>query len=236
MDVSAAVDSRISCRAFRPDPVDPALLRELLARAARAASGGNLQPWRIHAITGEALEALKRKVAEEMERHDPRQIGAEYPIYPKDLWEPYKSHREEHGVQLYGALQIDRSDMAARVRQYRENYKFFNAPVGLFITVDRRLGPGQFADLGNYITTFMLLARAKGLDTCAQESWARAWRSVNAFLEVPAEQMLFCGVAVGYRDADHPANSFHSPRAPLEDFCRFIGFDESGGASQSAAE
>ncbi len=233
MDVFAAVDSRISCRAFRSDPVDPALLRDLLAQAARAASGGNLQPWRIHALTGRALDAVKRAVADEMERHDPRHVEAEYPIYPKEMWDPYKGHREAHGVQLYGALQIDRGDVAARVQQYKENYKFFNAPVGLFVTVDRRLGPGQFADLGNYITTFMLLARARGLDTCAQESWARAWRSVNAFLKVPPEQMLFCGVAVGYRDASHPANSFRSPRARLKDFCRFVGFED---APASAAE
>ena len=226
MDVSTAVDSRISCRAFRPDPVDPALLRELIEQAARAASGGNLQPWRIYALTGEALETLKRNVADEMERHDPRHVDAEYPIYPNELWEPYKGHREEHGVQLYGALRIDRGDIPARIRQYKENYKFFNAPVGLLITVDRRLGPGQFADLGSYITTFMLLARAKGLDTCAQESWARAYRSIGAFLKFPPEQMLFCGVAVGYRDAKHPANSFRSPRAPVEDFCRFVGFEE----------
>lgn len=224
MDVFAAVDSRISCRAFRPDPVDPALLRELIEQAARAASGGNLQPWRVTALTGDALAELKRTVADEMERHDPRHIDAEYPIYPKELWEPYKGHREHHGAQLYGALKIDRSDMAARVQQYKENYKFFDAPVGLLITVDRGLGPGQFADLGNYITTFMLLARAKGLDTCAQESWARAYRSINAFLKLPPEQMLFCGVAVGYRDENHAANSFRSPRAPVEDFCQFLGF------------
>lgn len=233
MNVTDAVDSRISCRAFRPDPVDPKLLRELLAQASRAASGGNLQPWRVHALTGDALETLKRNVADEMERHDPRHIDAEYPIYPKELWEPYKGHREEHGVQLYGALKIDRGDTAARIRQYKENYKFFNAPVGLLITVDRGLGPGQFADLGNYITTFMLLAREKGLDTCAQESWARAYRSIGPFLKLPPEQMLFCGVAVGYRDTTHPANSFRSPRMPAEKFCRFIGFEE---APVSAAE
>ena len=233
MDVAEAVDSRISCRAFKPDSVDPALLRDLLEQAARAASGGNLQPWRVYALTGGALDELKATVADEMERHDPRHIDAEYPIYPAELWEPYKGHREYHGVQLYGALQIDRGDMAARVRQYKENYKFFNAPVGLLITVDRRLGPGQFTDLGNYITTFMLLARAKGLDTCAQELWARAYRSIGKFLELPAEQMLFCGVAVGYRDETHAANSFRSPRAPVAEFCRFIGFAE---APASAAE
>lgn len=161
-----------------------------------------------------------------MEGRDPRHVDAEYPIYPKELWEPFKGHREHHGVQLYGALKIDRDDPEARIRQYKENFKFFDAPIGLFVSIDRRLGPGQFSDLGNYITTLTLLARAHGLDTCPQESWARAYRTVGAFLSLPPEQMLFCGLAIGYRDTAHAANSFRSPRAPLQEFCTFIGFDE----------
>lgn len=226
MDVLKAVESRISCRAFLDKPVDLRLVTELIERAARAASGGNLQPWRIHALTGAPLAEVKRQVAATMEGRDPRHVDAEYPIYPKELWEPFKGHREHHGVQLYGALKIDRNDADARIQQYKENFKFFDAPVGLFVSIDRRLGPGQFSDLGSYITTLMLLARAHGLDTCPQESWARAYRTVGAFLKLPAEQMLFCGLAIGYRDMEHPANSFRSPRAPLEEFCTFIGFDE----------
>jgi nitroreductase len=225
MDVHDAVDSRISCRAFLDKPVDLGLVKDLIERAARAASGGNLQPWRIHALTGEPLAELKRRVAAAMAEGDPRHVEAEYPIYPKELWEPYKGHREHHGVQLYGALKIDRNDADARIHQYKENFKFFDAPVGLFVSIDRRLGPGQFSDLGSYITTFMLLARAHGLDTCPQESWARAYRTIAPFLELPPEQMLFCGLAVGYRDADHAANSFRSPRAPLHEFCTLLGFD-----------
>lgn len=226
MDVFEAVESRISCRAFLDRPVDLAVVTELIERASRAASGGNLQPWRIHALAGTALGELKRQVAAEMQGHDPRHVEAEYPIYPKELWEPFKGHREQHGVQLYGALNIDRDDPAARIRQYKENFRFFNAPVGLFVSIDRRLGPGQFSDLGSYITTLMLLARARGLDTCPQESWARAYRTVGAFLKLAPEQMLFCGLAIGYRDDEHAANSFPSPRAPLAEFCTFIGFDE----------
>jgi len=226
MDVLEAVESRISCRAFIDKPVDLSVVTELIERAARAASGGNLQPWRIHALTGAPLAELKRQVAATMEGRDPRHVEAEYPIYPKELWEPFKGHREHHGVQLYGALKIDRNDADARVQQYKENFKFFDAPVGLFVSIDRRLGPGQFSDLGSYITTLMLLARAHGLDTCPQESWARAYRTVGAFLKLPPEQMLFCGLAIGYRDAEHPANSFRSPRASVHEFCTFIGFDE----------
>ena len=225
MDVFEAVDSRISCRWFLDRPVNPALVRNLIADAARAASGGNLQPWQVYALTGAPLAELKAKVAAAIADRDPRQVDAEYPIYSKTMWEPYRSRREHHGVQLYGALAIDRDDTAARLAQYKRNYEFFNAPVALFIAVDRRLGPGQWADLGGYIHALMFLARAHGLDTCAQESWARLHRIVGPFVKMPPEQMLFCAVAIGYGDRAHQANSFRAPRAAPEDFCRFFGFD-----------
>jgi nitroreductase len=225
MDVFEAVDSRISCRQFLDKPVDLVLLRDILTRAARAASGGNLQPWRIHALTRKPLAELKRRVAAEIAGHDPREADTEYPIYPKEIWEPYKSRREDHGVQLYGALNIARDDKAGRLAQYKRNFEAFDAPVLLFVSIERKLGPGQWADLGSYIHSVMYLARARGLDTCGQESWARMYKIVGDFLKLPPEQMLFCGLAVGYRDPDHPANLIRSPRATLEEFCTFIGFD-----------
>ena len=225
MDVFEAVDSRISCRCFLDRPVDPALVRKLIAGAARAASGGNLQPWHVYALTGAALAELKRRVAASITDRDPRHEEAEYPIYPKTMWEPYRSRREHHGVQLYGALNIDRDDASARLAQYKRNFDFFNAPVALFIAIDRRLGPGQWADLGGYVHALMYLARGHGLDTCPQESWARMHRIVGAFVKMPPEQMLFCALAIGYSDRSHPANSFRSPRAAPQEFCRFFGFD-----------
>jgi len=141
------------------------------------------------------------------------------------MWEPYQSRRDHHGVQLYGALKINRNDAAARLTQYKRNYEFFNAPIALFIAIDRRLGPGQWADLGGYIHALMFLARGHGLDTCAQESWARMHRIVGAFVNMPPEQMLFCAVSIGYGDRSHPANGFRSPRTEPEEFCRFFGFE-----------
>jgi nitroreductase len=225
MDVFEAVDSRISCRWFLDRPVDPAIVRDIITRAARAASGGNLQPWQVYALTGAPLAALRDKVARYIDGRDPRHDDAEYPIYPKTMWEPYKARREEHGVQLYGALKIDRRDAEGRLGQYKRNFQFFNAPVALFIGIDRKLGPGQWADLGGYINAFMLLARAHGLDSCAQESWARMHRIVAPFVGMPPEQMLFCAVSLGYGDHNHPANSFRSPRAESAEFCTFLGFE-----------
>jgi nitroreductase len=225
MDVFEAVESRLSCRWFLDKPVDPKILRDLIDRAARAASGGNLQPWRVYALTGTAIDDIKRRTVEFVAERDPRHEDAEYPIYPETMWEPYKSYREYHGVQLYGALGIDRGDATARLEQYKRNLEFFNAPAAVFISIDRRLGPGQWADLGGYIHALMFLARGYGLDTCAQESWARMYRVVAPFVNMPPEQMLFCAVAIGYGDRKHPANNFHAPRAELSDFCKFFGFD-----------
>ena len=225
MDVFAAVDSRMSCRWFLDRPVDPAIVRDLIARAARAASGGNLQPWQVYALAGAPLAEIKRQVKAFSADRDPRHVAAEYPIYPEPMWEPYKGRRDYHGVQLYGALGIDRSDAAARLEQYKRNLEFFNAPVALFIGIERGLGPGQWADLGGYIHALMFLARGYGLDTCPQESWARMHEIVRPFVAMPAEQMLFCALAIGYGDHAHPANAFRAPRAELEEFCKFMGFE-----------
>jgi nitroreductase len=225
MNVFDAVDSRLSCRWFLDRPVDPKIVRELIEKSARAASGGNLQPWKIYALTGEPLDEIKRRAAAETENHDPRQIDGEYPIYPKPMGEPYQARRHEHGVQLYAALKIVRDDMDGRLIQYKRNFEFFNAPVGLFITIERRLGVAQWTDLGGYLATLMVLARGYGLDTCPQESWARICKTVGGFLKLPDDHMLFCGVALGYGDRAHPANSFRSHRARLEEYCTFLGFD-----------
>ena len=225
MNVFEAIESRIACRWFLDKPVAPEIVRDLIVRAARAASGGNLQPWHVYALTGAPLAALKLQVADIIAGRDPRHDEAEYPIYPNTMWEPYKSRREDHGVQLYGALGVARDNAEGRLAQYKRNFEFFNAPVALFVAIDRNLGPGQWADLGGYIGALMVLARGHGLDTCPQESWARLHGIVGKFVGMPPEQMLFCAVAVGYGDHAHPANSFRSPRAALPEFCRFLGFD-----------
>ena len=224
VDIFEAVDSRFSCRAFLDKPVDLKIVRDLIERATRAASGGNLQPWYVHALTGTPLSELKRQVAVAIGDHDPHDDETEYPIYPREMWEPYKSRREQMGAQLYGALHVARADDDGRLRQYKRNFEFFGAPVGLFFAIERKLGPGQWADLGSYIHTLMYLARGYGLDTCAQESWARVHRTVDTFLKLPPEQMLFCGMAVGYGDHDHPVNSFHTRRSSSQEFCTFHGF------------
>jgi len=225
MDVFEAVNSRIACRWFLDTPVDLKVVRNLIEGAARAASNGNLQPWNVHAVTGEPLKEIKRQAADALEKTDWRTMETEYPTLPENLPEPYRGRSFRFGRELYGALGTAREDRVGRNEQIKRNYQFFNAPVGLFITIDRGLGPGQWADLGGYINTLAFLARSYGLDTCPQVAWIRMYKIVGALLDFPPNQMLFCGMGIGYRDPNHPVNSFRSFRAELHEFCKFYGFD-----------
>ena len=225
MDVFEAVDSRIACRHFLDKPVDPGVVRKLIEGASRAASNSNVQPWNVYAVTGEPLQEIKRQVAAALEENDWRSFVAEFPDLPERPFEPYASRTFEFGAQLYGSMGIRRDDRAQRFEQIKRNYRFFNAPVGLFITIDRNLGHAQWGDLGGYVNTLAFLARGYGLDTCPQIQWSRQHRIVGQFLKFPPQQMLYCGISLGYRDRDHPVNNFRTKRAPLEEFCRFFGFD-----------
>src|SRR5215216_222147 len=223
MDVREAVASRFSCRAFLDTPVPEAVVREIVARAARAPSGGNVQPWHVHVLAGTALADLKRRLAPRMNEL-PRAEGSEYDIYPPDLKEPYRSRRYQVGDLLYRAIGIPREDRPRRYRQYARNFIFFDAPVGLFFAIDRSMGPPQWSDLGMYIQSVMLLARGYGLHSCAQEAWTFWHKTVGGFLSLPAEQMLFCGMALGHADPDAAINGWRSAREPLEGFAVFRGF------------
>jgi nitroreductase len=220
MNVSEAVERRVSIRAFKPDPVPGALVRDILERAARAPSGGNLQPWRVHALAGVPLDEFKAIVAA-----NPMGEAPEYDVYPPNLWDPFRTRRFENGEDLYRTIGIPREDRPARLRQLAKNGTFFGAPVGIFFCLDRKLGPPQWADLGMYMQTVMLLAVERGLDTCPQEYWARYPVTVARFLGLPAELMLFSGMAMGWRDPEHPINGLRASRDPFEAWAEMRGFD-----------
>jgi nitroreductase len=225
VNVSEAIASRISCRAFLDTPVPAATVREILDAARRAPSGGNLQPWIVHALAGEPLEALKAQVRRKVQA-DPRGDGShEYDIYPPGLGEPYRTRRFRAGEDLYATIGIGREDKAARLRQLARNYEFFGAPVGLFFYLDRGLGPPQWSDVGMYMQTVMLLARERGLHTCPQEIWSLVPGTVGEFLGTPPHLILFSGMALGWMDAAHPINTLRTERAPLDEFATMRGFD-----------
>ncbi|NUN60553.1 MAG: nitroreductase [Burkholderiaceae bacterium] len=219
MDVSEAVQRRMSVRAFKPDTPSAAIVRAILEGAARAPSGGNLQPWHVHALAGEPLAQLLQAV-----ESAPLQEEPEYAVYPPDLWEPYRTRRFRNAEQLYASIGIPREDKAARLRQMAKNASFFGAPVGIFLSVDRRMGPPQWADLGIYLQTVMLLAVEQGLDTCPQEFWAFRSQPVARFLELPPERMLFAGIALGWRDESAPINQWRTERDPFDTWAEMRGF------------
>jgi nitroreductase len=220
MKVSEAIASRKSVRAFRPDPVSRETVEKILALAARAPSGGNLQPWKVYVLMGEAREELIRRVAE---RRRTKALGEapEYHIYPPALTEPYKTRRFRIGEAMYGTLGIPREDKAARLAFFSGNWEFFGAPVGLIVTIDRQMQQGQWADVGMFLENVMLLAREHGLHTCPQEAWAVWHRIIRDYLEVPENEMIFCGMAIGHADENHPVNGLVSDRVPLYEFAIF---------------
>jgi nitroreductase len=219
MTVSAALAARRSVRGFLDRPVDPALIRDLVERAARAPSGGNLQPWHIDVVGGAALEGFKRDMAARiMAGHGETPA---YDIYPPELGEPYRSRRFAVGEALYARLGIPREDKAARRMWFARNFAFFGAPVALFCTVDRQMGPPQWSDLGMYLQSLMLLLVEAGLASCPQECWAVYPDSVTRFLGTPPERMLFCGMAIGYEDPSEPANQLETERAATADWAHF---------------
>ncbi|MAK81093.1 nitroreductase [Phenylobacterium sp.] len=221
MNVSQAVAQRISVRAFRPTPVPGAVVREILEAAARAPSGGNLQPWRVHALTGAPLEALKARV-----RENPFGETPEYDVYPANLWEPLRTRRYQCGEDLYATIGIPREDKAARLAQLAKNGELFGAPVGLFFSLDRKVGPPQWSDVGMLMQTIMLLAVERGLATCAQEYWARYPQTLAEVLSLPADHMIFSGMALGYADEAAPINTLRTRRDPFEVWGEMLGFEE----------
>jgi nitroreductase len=223
MNVTDAVESRMSCRAFLPTPVREETVRTILETARRTPSGGNLQPWRVYAIAGRPLADLLATVRGKLFEH-PRGEGSQYEIYPAGLGEPYRSRRFKCGEDMYATIGVPREDKPARLRQFAQNYALFGAPVGLFFYIDRQMGPPQWSDLGMFMQSVMLLAREHGLHTCAQEAWSVWYRSVSEFLAAPPELMLFSGMALGHRDDAAPINRLRTERASLAEFAELRGF------------
>ena len=219
MDVAEALRCRRAVRAFRPDPVSGAEVADLLDGARFAPSGGNLQPWHVYVLTGEARATLIAAVREKIDRGE--REAPEYAIYPKDLWEPLRGRRREAGAQRYAALGLSRA-MNGQATLERRNLEFFGAPVGLFFCLDRRVGPPQWADMGMFMQSLMLLAASRGLATCPQEVWSQWPASVDAVLRLPPDHMVFAGMALGYADLSSPVNAYRTGRSSVEEFATFL--------------
>ena len=217
MSVTSAVEIRSSVRAFLDKPVSNKLIKELLMKSSRSASGGNLQPWKIYIINENVMKDFLLFQENWSTPETPS-----YEIYPKKLKEPYRTSRFELGEQMYKLLGIPREDKSGRIQQVMKNYEFFGAPCAFFCYVDKQMGPPQWSDLGMFLQTFMLLATESGLGTCAQEAWSIKNDSVSAFVKPDDEEILFCGMSIGYIDHDAKINSLKSTRRPISDWAMFL--------------
>jgi len=217
MKVSEAVVARRSIRSFLDTPVSDEQISQLLEKAARAPSGGNVQPWRVFVINGPSMPKFLQFLADTDLRETPA-----YEIYPKELPSPYRESRFKVGEDMYKLLNIPRDDKPSRFAHLARNFKFFDAPAAFFCFIDKTMGPPQWSDLGMFLQTFMLLAQEEGLDTCAQEAWANRSQAVANFVGAEDNLMLFCGMAIGHKNPEADVNSLVSDRAPLETWAKFV--------------
>ena len=217
MNVTDAMLARKSIRNFLDTPVANELIQELLSKAARAASGGNVQPWRVYIINGDVRSRFVELIEARTDSEPP-----DYAVYPPKLKEPYRSSRYKLAEDMYALLGIPREDKPARLKHLARNFRFFDAPAAFFCFVDKIMGPPQWSDLGMFLQSFMLLAQEAGLDTCAQEAWANWPQTVAEFVGAPEELMLFCGMAIGRANPDAPVNALVSEREPFEQWATFV--------------
>ena len=225
--VDAAIENRFSARAFLPTPVPRETLEDILRVARRAPSGTNAQPWKVYVLQGAKKDELVQKVCaahDELRQHPELETKyrADYDYYPRHWVDPYLARRRQNGWSLYGLLGIGKGDKDAMHAQHQRNFRFFEAPVGLMFTLDRVMGRGSLVDYGMFLQNIMLAARARGLHTCPQAAWNNFGSIILPLIGASAEEMLVCGMSLGYADESAPVNSFFTPREPVQTFTHWV--------------
>jgi nitroreductase len=219
--VDEAIASRRSVRAFLSDPVDERTIRDILTIAARAPSGTNMQPWRVYVTMG----AVKQKISDAILNSGIRAEKAdwdEYKYYPDQFFEPYQARRRANGFGLYGVLGIGRREVDKMRAQHDRNFVFFDAPVGMIFTIDRRLNQGSWIDHGMLLQSIMIAARGRGLHTCPQAAFAPYHNQIRPVLGIPDEEIVVCGMALGYEDTSKPENTLRTEREPVDEWVKFF--------------
>ncbi|MEN9384465.1 MAG: hypothetical protein RL323_1608 [Pseudomonadota bacterium] len=225
--VDAAITGRMSVRAFLPKPVPKDLIAHLLSVASRAPSGTNTQPWKVYVLQGAARDNLVQKVcaAQDAVRDNPALAGEyvdSYDYYPEKWVSPFIDRRRENGWGLYGLLGITKGDKDKMYAQHQRNFKLFDAPVGIMLTIDRVMGRGSLVDAGMFLQNIMVAARAHGLDTCPQAAWNTYAKIIMPLIGAPDNEMLVCGMALGYADPADKVNTFITPREPVASFTTWL--------------
>jgi nitroreductase len=221
--VDEVIRSRRSLRAFLDTPVAHEDIRAILEVAARAPSGTNTQPWRVYVLTGERLRSLSSKI---LAAHNDPEIAKshteEYKYYPVEWRSPYIDRRRKVGWDLYALLGLGRENKVGMHAQHGRNYQFFDAPVGLIFTIDRIMEQGSWLDYGMFLQNIMLAARARGLDTCPQAAFTQYHKIIAEELALGDQEMLVCGMSLGFVDMTKIENSLQTERAKLEEFVKFL--------------
>jgi nitroreductase len=221
--VDAAITSRRSIRAFLPTPVAREDVEAILEVAARAPSGTNTQPWKVHVLTGAAKERFSDRIlAAYADPAESRTHVEEYAYYPREWVSPFVDRRRKVGWDLYALLGLTRDNKAGMAAQHGRNYRFFDAPVGMIFTIDRVMEQGSWLDYGMFLQNIMVAARGRGLDTCPQAAFTQFHRIIADELGLPESEMIVCGMALGYADPDKVENTLVTEREPVSAFARFI--------------
>ena len=225
--VDAAIGSRFSARAFLDKPVEKAVLMEILELAGRAPSGTNTQPWKVYVLQGAKRDEL---VAKTCAAHDAisanpalaSDYAEAYDYYPEKWVSPYIDRRRECGFGLYGVLGIGKGDKARMHQQHQQNFRFFDAPVGLIFTIDKVMGRGSLLDYGMFLQSIMVAARSRGLHTCPQAAWNGFSKIILPHVGAGENEMVVCGMALGYADESALVNTFQTTRVPAQDFTHWV--------------
>lgn len=221
--VDAAITSRRSIRAFLDKPVERTEIARILDVAARAPSGTNTQPWKVYVLTGAARARLSNAIlAVNADPEQARGHTEEYAYYPREWTSPYIDRRRKIGWDLYSLLGLGRDNKAGMAAQHARNYAFFDAPVGLIFTIDRIMAQGSWLDYGMFLQNIMVAARARGLDTCPQAAFTQYHRIISAELDLPGNEMVVCGMALGWADPARVENTLVTEREPSHGFARFM--------------
>ncbi len=221
--IDRAISARRSVRAFLDTPVDLAVVREILQVASRAPSGTNTQPWKVYVLTGDAKARLSAEIIETfMDPVKAAEHHEEYDYYPKEWIEPFIGRRRKVGFDLYGLLGLTKDDKAGMKRQHARNYQFFDAPVGLIFTIDRIMGKGSYLDYGMFMENIMISAVGHGLATCAQAAFNQFHKIIERQLNLPANEAVVCGMALGYEDKRAVENTLKTARASVDEFVTFV--------------
>jgi len=222
MNVKEAFVSRRSVRRFLPDSVSKEKIENILEGAAFAPSGHNIQPWHVYVVQGQKKLSITQSIIDAIKDGSSKNMKTEFDYYPTEWFEPFVSRRRAVGFELYKLLEIGRDDFEARDKQMQENFHFFGAPVGMFITMDKRLATGTFMDVGMFIQSILVGARGEGLHSCGQVAFTKFHTLIAEQLEFKENEMLVCGVSIGYEDTSAAENALRVEKLQYSDFTTFV--------------